>query len=51
MGSHFGIVANVLNCDIIVSKFKCQLHYYIHIQTNTLGEKYEPNPFICPAMD
>ena len=29
-------VTNVLDCDIIVSKFELQLCYYVHFQTNTL---------------
>ena len=35
-GSPLGVVANMLVCDIMVSKFKLHLHYYVHIQTNTL---------------
>ena len=34
-----GVVANVLNCDIVVSEFKLQSHYYSHFWTNALGEK------------
>ena len=30
------MVANVLDCDIVVSKFKLQSLYYIHFQTNIL---------------
>ena len=29
-----GIVANMLDCDIIVNKFKLQKHNYNHFQTN-----------------
>ena len=36
-----GSVANVLNCDIEVSKFELQLSYYVHFRTNTLGEGIE----------
>ncbi len=28
----------VLDCDIVVSKFKLQSCYYIHFQTNSLGK-------------
>ena len=30
-------VVNVLDCDIVVSKFELQSRYYIHFCTNTLG--------------
>ena len=29
-----GVVANVLDYNIVVSEFKHQLHYYVHFQTN-----------------
>ena len=32
------VVANILDCDIIVSKFKLQLHYYVHCQNKTFGK-------------
>ena len=35
--NHFGLVANVLVYNIVVNKFKLQLHNYIHFQTITLG--------------
>ena len=39
VGIPHGVVANVLNCDIIVSKFKLQLHFNcIHFWTNALGK-------------
>ena len=31
-----GVVANVLDCDIIVSEFEIQSRYYVHFQINTL---------------
>ena len=37
-GSHSGVVANELDCDLIVNEFKLQLYYYIHFQTKTLGK-------------
>ena len=35
-GGPCGVVAYVLDCDIIISKFKLQSCYYIHFQTNIL---------------
>ena len=31
-------VANMMDCDIVVSEFKLQSNYYIHFRTNTLGK-------------
>ena len=42
------IVTNVLDCNNVVGKFKPQLLYYIHFQTNSLGKGM--NPFIVLAM-
>ena len=40
------VVANALDCDIVLSKIKLQSHYYIQFWTNTLGVKYEaPYPY------
>ena len=36
------VVANVLDCDIIVSKFELQAHYDVHFQTNTTGKGMNP---------
>ena len=36
-----GIVANVLDSDLVVSEFKPQL-YYVHLQTKTLGKAWNP---------
>ena len=30
------MMVKVLDCGLKVSKFKLQLHYYIHFQTNTI---------------
>ena len=38
VSSAHGIVANVLDCYIIVSEFELQLCYYIPFWTNTLGK-------------
>ena len=34
-GSPHCVVANVLDCNIIVIEFEFQLHYYVHFWTNT----------------
>ena len=41
-------VANVLDCNIVVSKFKLLLCYYVHFQTNTLGKGM--NSLISPRL-
>ena len=33
-----GVLANMLDYDIVVSEFELQSHCYIHFQTNTLGK-------------
>ena len=37
-----GAVANVVDCDILVSKFELQSGYYAHFRTNTLGKGRTP---------
>ena len=37
-GSPRGLVANVLDDNIVVSEFEVQSYYYVHVQTNTLGK-------------
>ena len=44
----FGVVANVLDCDMIVSEFKLQSHYNVHCWSNTLGKGM--NTFISPDI-
>ena len=34
------VVAYVLNCDIIVSKFELQSRYFVHFRTNTLDSSH-----------
>ena len=34
-------MAKVLDCGLKVSKFKSQLCYYVHLQTNALGKYIE----------
>ena len=40
-GPH-GIVANVLDCYIVVSEFELQSRYYVHFRTNTLQKGMNP---------
>ena len=44
-GSLRGVMANVLNCNIVVSEFELKSRYYVLYWTNTLGK-----PLISPAM-
>ena len=39
LGSHPGIEANMLDCNIVVLEFKLQSCYYIHFKTNILGKR------------
>ena len=48
-GNPRDVVANALNCDILVSDFELQLRNYFHFQTNTLREGM--NPLIQRARD
>ena len=41
-----GVVANVMNCSLKVSKFELQSRYYIHFQINTRGKGMKP--YILP---
>ena len=34
-------MANVLDCDIVVSEFELQSRYYLHFETNTTGKRHE----------
>ena len=43
-------MANVLDCDRVVSELKLQLHYYTHFWTNTFGKILKP-PFSLLAID
>ena len=36
--SFHGVMAKVLDCRLEISKFKLQLHWYVHFQTNALGK-------------
>ena len=37
-----GVVANVLEGDIVESQFKLQSHHYVHFRTNTFRESMNP---------
>ena len=41
-GRPYGIVAKVLDCYIIVSKFKLQSGYYFHFWTSIFGKGINP---------
>ena len=45
----YSIIANVLDCDIIVNEFEPQSRNYIHFQINTLRKGM--NPLILPLMN
>ena len=45
-GSLRGAVANVHICDIVISEFEHQSHYYLYFRTNTIGN--DINPLIPP---
>ena len=40
-GQH-GIVANVLDCDIVTSEFELEQRYYVDFRTYTLGKGMKP---------
>ena len=44
--SHYVIGTNVLDCNIIVSKFELLLHFYIYFRTNTMGKVWT---FLSPS--
>ena len=44
--SPHGVMAIVLDCDIVISKSEVQLHYFVHFRTTTLGKGM--NPLIPP---
>ena len=47
-GIPHSVVANILNCNIVVSKFKLQSCYYVYFWTNALGKGMNPLiPFPC----
>ena len=37
-----------MDCGIVISEYELQLRYYVHFQTNILGEGM--NPLILPAI-
>ena len=37
-GHQYGVVANVLNCDIVITEFELQLLFSVHFWSNTLGK-------------
>ena len=47
VGSPHGIVVNVLDCSIVISKFELKSHYFVHFQSNILGEGMDPLIHLC----
>ena len=41
-----GVVANVLDCNIVVSEFELQSRYYVHFHTNTITKSMN---FLVPS--
>ena len=41
-------MANVLDCDIVISEFELQSLYFVHFLINTLGN--DKDPIIILAM-
>ena len=41
-GSHHGVEANLLDCDIIVNEFELHSLYYAHFRINNLGKSMNP---------
>ena len=41
-GRHRGVMVKVMDCRIVVSKFKLQSLRYFHFRTNTLGKGMSP---------
>ena len=48
VGRAHGVMVKAMDCEIVISKFKLQSHYYIPFRANTLGKGM--NPLILPAM-
>ena len=46
-----GVVANVLDCDIVKSEFELQSRYYVHFLTNTLGKGMNPTYCSCYGLN
>ena len=42
-------MVKAMDYGIVGSEFELQMHYYVHFQTNTLGNGM--NPLTLPAMD
>ena len=48
-GCYRNVVANVLNCDMIVSEFESQLGYCVYFRTNAIVKSI--NLFMPQAVD
>ena len=47
--SHRSVVANVLDCDIVVSEFEFQARCYVYYWTNALGKGMKEHCFHLSA--
>ena len=46
-GGLHSVMVKAMNCEIVVSEFVLQSHYYVHFRENTLGKGMKP--LILPA--
>ena len=44
-GRFRGEVANVLDCDILVSEFEFRSRYYVYFRTNNFRKGMNPSPY------
>ena len=42
MGNPHSVVANVLDCDIVESRFELQSRFYVHFRISTLWKGMKP---------
>ena len=45
--SSSGVVANVMDYDLVISEFELPSHFYVHFRTNTRGTDTKP-PNLTP---
>ena len=51
VGVPYGILANVLDYDIVISKFELKLHYSVHDQIDTLWKSRNILRFTNNGLD
>ena len=42
MGNLRDVVANVMDCNILIIEFELQLCFYVHFRSNTFGNNINP---------